>query len=160
MKDRQKLFLDILDRFAQESHCTRRKVACLAVKDNRIIATGINGTPPGFENCDEYFKDWDQTTEDYKHHHHEWSMLRENHAEQNLIGYAAAHGISLEGCDIYCSLAPCISCTRLLSTIKPRRIFYKEAYDKSDVLYIREFYLKMGIEFIELKENNNEERRS
>jgi dCMP deaminase len=131
-------------------------VACLAVKDNRIIATGINGTPPGEENCDEHFKDWDQTSEEYKKCHHEWSIVRERHAEENMIGYAAAHGISLEGCDIYCSLAPCVSCTRLLSTIKPKRIFYKEAYDKSDVLYIRDYFDKMNIEFIELKETPDE----
>ena len=158
MKDQQKLFLDILDRIAQESHCARRKVACLAVKDNRIIATGINGTPPGFENCDEHFKDADKNSEEFRVEHHNWCLPIELHSEENLITYAARNGISLEGCDIYISLAPCVSCTRLLAALKPRRVFYKEAYDKSDILYIREYFDKIGIEFIELKETNDEKK--
>ncbi len=150
MKEPQKLFLDILDRIAQESHCARRKVACLAVKDNRIIATGINGTPPGMENCDKHFQKWDKNSEKFKREHHEWCLTRELHSEENLIAYAAKNGICLEGCDIYISLAPCISCTRLLAALKPKRIFYKEVYDKSDVLYIKKFFSKMGIKFIKL----------
>lgn len=155
---KRKLFTDILDRFAQESHCCRRKVACLAVKDNRIIATGINGTPSGFENCDHHFRKWDKNSEEFKKEHHEWSLLNEIHAEQSLLSYAARNGIQLEGCDIYCSLAPCISCTRLLAALKPRRVFYKEAYDKSDVLYIKKFFDKMNIEFIKLEGDNNESK--
>lgn len=150
MKDRQKLFLDILDRFAQESHCSRRKVACLAVKDNRIIATGINGTPSGWINCDSYFKDYDLDSEEFRSEHHEWSRLNEIHAEQALVTFAARNGITLEGCDIYCSLAPCKSCMLLLASLKPKRIFYKEEYDKSDIAYISEFFAKMGIEFLQL----------
>ena len=156
MKNRQKLFSDILDRFAQESHCCRRKVACLAVKDNRIIATGINGTPEGFDNCDEHFTGWDLNSEEFKHEHHEWCLSRELHAEENAVAYAARHGISLEGCDIYCSLAPCVSCTRLLAALKPKRIFYKDVYDKSDILYIQDFFDKIGIEFIKLEGDKNE----
>lgn len=151
MKNREKLFVDILDRFAQESHCCRRKVACLAVKDNRIIATGINGTPEGFENCDEHFANFDLSSQEFRENHHEWCLCRELHAEENTVAYAARRGISLEGCDIYCSLAPCISCTRLLAALKPKRIFYKDEYDKSDILYIREFFDKMNIEFIKLE---------
>ena len=156
MKNPQKLFSDLLDRFALESHCCRRKVACLAVKDNRIISTGLNGTLPGQENCDEHFKDWDQNSEEFKQKHHEWSLLHESHAEQSCIAYAARKGISLEDCDIYCSLAPCVSCMRLLAALKPKRVFYKDEYDKSDVLYIREFFDKIGIEFIKLKGDKDE----
>ena len=158
MKNPQALFSDLLDRFAQESHCARRKVACLAVKDNRIISTGLNGTLPGVENCEEHFKDFDKNSEEFKIKHHEWSLLNESHAEQNLIAYAARNGICLKDCDIYCSLAPCVSCMRLLASLRPKRVFYKEAYDKSDVLYIEEFFDKIGIEFIKLKGDNDEDQ--
>lgn len=155
-KKHQRLFTDILDRFAQESHCCRRKVACLAVKDNRIIATGINGTPAGCENCDDHFEGWDLNSEEFKNVHHEWSVLNEVHAEQALLSFAARNGICLDGCDIYCSLAPCKSCMLLLASLHPKRIFYKDEYDKSDVLYIREFFDKMNIEFIKLEGEENE----
>lgn len=157
MKNPQKMFSDILDRIAQESHCTRRKVACIAVRDNRIVATGINGTPKGCINCDDYFADKAYhkgsgyyESEEYRKEHHEWSMLEEIHAEQNLVCYAALNNICLKDCDIYCSLSPCISCTRLLAALKPKRVFYKEAYDKSDVVYISKYFGKIGIEFIKL----------
>lgn len=156
MKNPQQLFSDLLDRFAQESHCYRRKVACLAVKDNRIISTGLNGTPSGEENCDVHFDGYDKDSEDFRKEHHTWCLNKELHSEENCIAYAARKGISLEGCDIYCSLAPCVSCTRLLAALKPKRVFYKEAYDKSDVLYIKEFFDKIGIEFIKLEGDSNE----
>ena len=34
------------------------------------------------------------------------------HAEENVIVQAAIHGISLVGCDIYCTTQPCILCAR------------------------------------------------
>jgi dCMP deaminase len=50
------LFKDIVLRFAQESHCESKKVAVLAVKNHRIIASGINGTAAGQPNCDDVFR--------------------------------------------------------------------------------------------------------
>jgi dCMP deaminase len=50
------LFKDIVLRFAQESHCESKKVAVIAVKNHRIIASGINGTAPHQPNCDEVFR--------------------------------------------------------------------------------------------------------
>ena len=156
MKNRQKLFSTLLDVIAAQSHCCRRKVACLAVKDNRIISTGINGTPEGFENCDDVFGGWDKAGIDFQKEHHDWCLCRELHSEENCVAYAARHGISLKDCDIYCSLAPCVSCTRLLAALKPKRVFYKEEYDKSDILYIKDFFDKIGIEFIKLEGDTDE----
>lgn len=48
----KKLFSDIALRFAEESHCLSKHVAAVAVKNDRIVCTGINGTPHGTENCD------------------------------------------------------------------------------------------------------------
>ena len=36
--------------WAQLSHCERKKVGALIVKDRMIISDGFNGTPTGFEN--------------------------------------------------------------------------------------------------------------
>ncbi len=137
------LFKDIVLRFAQESHCESKKVAALAVKNGRIIATGINGTPTGFINCDEHFKvlhtseniqlpynEWIKTPE-WRTIHHEWSTQYEIHAEQSLICEAARNSTDLSDTDIYISLEPCVHCAKLLAALKPNRIFYVNKYDKS-----------------------------
>ena len=141
------LFRDVALRFAEDSHCESRKVAAIAVKNNRIIATGINGTVQNNINCDDYFKylheerkievsysDWIKTKE-WREEHHAWSSLNEIHAEQNLIGEASKRGISLEGCDIYITLQPCPDCTKLLSSIGCKHVYYINEYDKGSTLF-------------------------
>lgn len=144
-KRKNNLFKDIVLRFAEESHCESKKVAALAVKNGRIIATGINGSITGLTNCDDYWKkqhkiqkipvdylNWIQTKE-WREQHHIWSNLNEVHAEQSLIAEAAKNGnTSLADIDIYVSLQPCIHCTKLLAALTPKRIFYVNEYDKGD----------------------------
>lgn len=142
--NQRKLFMDICERFAQESHCLSKKVCALAVKDNRIICTGINGTSSGLENCDDYFRqyhkdnniqipfdDWIKTKE-WRELHHAWSLKNELHGEASLITEAARRGIRLKDCDIYVNLSPCNECSKLLFALKPKNIFYKTQYDKGD----------------------------
>jgi len=137
------LFKDIVIRFSKESHCESKKVAALAVKNGRIIATGINGTPAGHENCNDYFKkeykkrniqipykEWIQTSE-WREEHHIWSNNNEIHAEQGLICEAVRNGINLSNVDIYISLQPCVHCAKLLAALKPNTIYYVNDYDKS-----------------------------
>lgn len=121
------LFFDITRRFAQESHCMSKQVASLAVKDGRIIATGINGTIQGFPNCDETFA---FVNENNREEHHSWSNEFEIHAEQNLVADSSKRGISLKDADVYCVLAPCYSCAKLLASIGIKNLFYEKAYDK------------------------------
>lgn len=143
-----KLFADICLRFAQESHCESRKVCTIAVKNNRIIATGINGTAKGAINCDEYFRnlynernypftyeEWKKTKE-WRAEHHAWSNLHEIHAEQSLICECAREGISLKDADIYITLEPCTTCAKLLLALKPKNIYFINEYDKSTKAYV------------------------
>lgn len=44
-------FMAIAHVVATRSNCSRRQVAAVIVKDNRIISTGYNGTPRGIKNC-------------------------------------------------------------------------------------------------------------
>ena len=50
-----RLFTDIVSRFAEESKCCKIKVASLAVRDKSPLCVGINGTAPGMENCKDHF---------------------------------------------------------------------------------------------------------
>lgn len=142
---RHKLFKDIVSRFAEESHCEYIKVAAIAVKDGRIIATGINGSPRNSINCDVYFQDlWTKTcengdsysewknTREWRVLHHQWADVHEIHAEQSLICEAARRGISLKDSDIYISYEPCIHCSKLLIGLHPKNVYFIHTYDKSD----------------------------
>ena len=44
-------FMRIAEVVASRSNCSRRQVAAVIVKDQRIISTGYNGTPRGVKNC-------------------------------------------------------------------------------------------------------------
>ena len=120
-----KVFLNILDEFASMSHCVSKKVAAMAVKDGRIIATGINGTAPGYLNCDSIF---DETSFD-RDIHHKFSTTYEIHAEMNMILFAAKNGISLDGATLYCSMAPCWNCIKHISVVGIKKIIYNRPYD-------------------------------
>jgi len=139
------LFKDMVIRLSDESHCQSKRVASLAVKNFRIIATGINGTPEGFINCDEYFKseyieqkiqipydEWIKT-DDWRKQHHEWSTNNELHSEQSLVCESCRNGINLTNVDIYVSLEPCIHCAKLIVGLKPRHVYYVNDYDKSTI---------------------------
>jgi len=149
IKRQQNLFKDIVLRYAKESHCLSKKVAAIAVKRGRIIATGINGTAEGLLNCDDFFKqefirlkisknknitfkNWIKT-EDWRKLHHEWSNENEIHAEQSLICEASRNGINLTNVDIYISIEPCVHCSKLLAALKPKHIFYVNIYDKASI---------------------------
>ena len=58
-------YLRMAQTWGELSHCKRKKVGALIVKDKMIISDGYNGTPSGFENaCEEVKGDEDQDDED------------------------------------------------------------------------------------------------
>lgn len=154
------VFMKILEDFSKLSHCVSKKVAAIAVKDGRIIATGINGTAPGYINCDDIFDEnnFDRET------HHQFSNTYEIHAEMNLILYAAKNGISLNNSTIYCNLMPCWNCIKHISVTGIKNIIYSSKYDmlsENDEASIIEYCKKLNINLIQLNisemdDNNND----
>ena len=125
-----KTFLETADNIAKaHSKCMSKKVCAIAVRDNRIIATGINGTPPGQLNCCDVFP---SVTEENRAQHREWSALNELHAEHNLLNTAAREGISIKGAVLYVNLQPCKVCSILLTGSGIERICYLTPYDFGD----------------------------
>lgn len=143
------VFMKILMEFASLSHCVSKKVSAIAVKDGRIIATGINGTAPGYINCDDIFNESNFDRE----LHHNFSNTYEIHAEMNLILYAAKNGISLNNCTLYCNLMPCWNCIKHISVTGIKNIYYLSKYDritKDDEASILEYCNKVNINLIHL----------
>lgn len=107
-----KLFLNQLKDWEKLSHAKKRQVACIITKNDRPLVTGYNGTLPGFYNeCE------DEAGE---------TMPHVIHAEMNAISYAAKTGISLEGATLYCSLAPCTNCAKLIILSGIKKVLYND----------------------------------
>lgn len=127
----ERMFIDVAKITARQSNCVRLQVGAVAVKDNRIIAHGYNGTPSGFINCSDHFnKSYFDRDE-----HRKWSSSFEIHAEMNVIAFAAKHGISLEGAVIYCTHKPCNNCTKHLIQVGVEKVKYINNYPNDEELF-------------------------
>ncbi len=100
--------------WGQLSHCHRKKVGAIIVKDRMIISDGFNGTPTGFENACE---DEDGYTK--------WYVL---HAEANAISKVASSTQSCEGATLYITLSPCRECSKLIHQSGIKRVVYQKIY--------------------------------
>ena len=107
-------YLRMAQEWAQLSHCNRKKVGALIVKDRMIISDGFNGTPTGFENpCED--------DENYT----KWYVL---HAEANAILKVASSPASAQGATLYLTLSPCKECSKLVYQAGIRRLVYINKY--------------------------------
>lgn len=116
-------YMKMAEEWAKLSHCTRKNVGALIVKDKMIIADGYNGSPSGFPN--ECENDAGET---------HWYVL---HAEANAITKLARSHNSAEGSTLYITLSPCRDCAKLILQAGIKRVVYKSAYkDTSGVDFL------------------------
>ena len=118
-----KAYLRMALEWGKLSHCKRKQVGALIVKDRMIISDGFNGTPTGFENPCE---DEDNYTK--------WYVL---HAEANAILKVASSTQSCKGSTLYLTLSPCRECSKLIHQAGIIR-----------VLYINEYKDTTGLDFL------------
>lgn len=111
------------------SHCNRKKVGAIIVKNGMIISDGFNGTPTGFDN---HCEDEDGYTK--------WYVL---HAEANAILKVAKSTNSCEGATLYLTLSPCKECAKLIHQSGIKRLVYIKEYKDSSGL---KFLKKAGVE--------------
>ena len=140
------IFMDLAQNLALRSHCTRAQVGCVLTKDTRIISIGYNGPPSGTHNCDEDFKDEGGCPKDSK-----GSCSLALHEEQNAILYASKNGASIEGSTIYVTLSPCISCARIIYSMKIKKVIFLNSYAAYKGLPTDEgveFLRKFGVEVV------------
>ena len=123
-----KAYLKMATEWAKLSHCKRRQVGALIVKDKMIISDGYNGTPTGFENCCE-------DDEGYT----KWYVL---HAEANAILKVASSTQSTKGSTLYVTLSPCTDCSKLIFQSGIVRVVYITEYKDRAGL---DFLVKSGV---------------
>ena len=127
-------YLRLALEWAKLSHCKRKQVGALIVKDKMIISDGYNGTPTGFDNACE---DDDNYTK--------WHVL---HAEANAIMKVAASTQSSKGATLYVTLSPCKDCSKLIFQSGIKRVVYHEQYKDNEGI---KFLEQAGLEIVHLK---------
>ena len=110
------------------SHCQRRRVGALIVRDRMIISDGYNGTPSGFEN---FCEDEEGYTK--------WYVL---HAEANAILKVAGSTQSCRDATLYITMSPCKDCSKLIHQSGIKRVVYMEGYKDDSGL---QFLEKAGV---------------
>jgi len=131
-------YLKMALEWAKLSHCERKQVGALIVKDRMIISDGFNGTPTGFEN---FCEDEENYTK--------WYVL---HAEANAILKVASSTQSCKDATLYITLSPCKECSKLIHQAGIKRVVYANDYkDGTGIKFLR----KAGVE-VELMTLNDE----
>lgn len=132
-----KAYLRMAQTWAELSHCERKKVGALIVRDGRIISDGYNGTPAGFPNCCE---DQQGNTE--------WYVL---HAEANAILKVARSTNDCSGATLFITLSPCKDCSKLVLQAGIKRVVYMMEYkDTTGVDFLR----SAGVEVVHIEDPN------
>lgn len=132
-RDRQKnsrlswpeYFMNIAFLVSERSTCARRKVGAVAVKDNRVLATGYNGAPSGVAHCLDIGCLRAELGVPSGQRH---EICRGLHAEQNVIIQAALCGANVAGATLYCTNHPCVLCAKMLINCGVKDIYYAESY--------------------------------
>ena len=131
-----KAYLRMAKTWSELSHCVRKKVGAIIVKDGMIISDGYNGTPSGFDNSCESSEG--ETL---------WYVL---HAEANAILKCAKHGTSCNESTLYLTLSPCKECSKLIHQSGIKRVVFIEKYKDTTGI---EFLKKAKVEVIEFDKN-------
>lgn len=126
-------FMNTARTFASMSHCVRKKVGSVAVKDGNIVAIGWNGTPAGFDNCCEF----QQKTDNPEIPYILVSKPEVLHAESNVITKLAKSTISSVGAIIFVTLSPCVECAKLIIQSGISEVYFDDRYkDTSGILLL------------------------
>lgn len=116
-------FIDQLPNIARRSTCLRRQIGAIITINNRIISTGYNGSPFGFDHCLECIKNIKNVPSGQGQ-----LECYACHAEMNAIASCASEGPACKGGTIYISVSPCSYCAKLLIQSRIKRIVFNELY--------------------------------
>lgn len=142
------LYQSIARECAKMSHAKKLQVGAILVKDGRILSTGWNGMPSG----------WDNNCEDSVTEMTGWCSAHRDgenpncticyplktkpevlHAEQNAILKLTQSTDSSSGATIYITHQPCISCAKLIYGAGIIEVIYENGYDSENTRQGKKF---------------------
>lgn len=160
------MLMDMARVTAQRGTCDRLQVGAVVSIRGRIISTGYNGVASGLPHCD-HSNDiplqvtydhpvqiddirWDITPghimETPRDSQFSVGCTRAVHAEQNAVASAARYGSALDGADLHCTHAPCVSCANSIINAGIVRVIYDIPYRIVDGV---ELLAQAGLEVID-----------
>jgi dCMP deaminase len=122
-------YLRMAREWSKLSHCKRKQVGAIIVKDGMIISDGYNGSPSGFDNC----------CEDKNGLTH-WYVL---HAEANAISKVARSTNNAKNSTLYLTMSPCKDCSKMILQVGIKRVVFSKDYKDGTGIDLLE---KAGIE--------------
>ena len=102
MANWDKRFFDLSEHISTWSKDRSTKVGAIIANDNRVITTGYNGFPQGFND-----------DLDYRHERPQ-KYAYTSHAEANAIYSAARKGDSTLGATMFLQWFPCVECAKAI----------------------------------------------
>lgn len=115
----EQYFKELAALSAARSPCTRLKVGCLLVKDNRIVSQGYNGFLAGCSHTSLVRDGHEQATV---------------HAEQNAVADCAKRGVNCHGCTAYITHYPCLNCFKIMAAAGINQIVYIDDYNNDPIV--------------------------
>ncbi|QPG73256.1 hypothetical protein FOA43_000564 [Brettanomyces nanus] len=117
-------FMSLANLAALRSNCMKRRVGCVIVRENRVIATGYNGTPRKFRNCNEGGCP--------RCNHGDSSGVGLStclclHAEENALLEAGRDRIG-SSATVYCNTCPCLTCSIKIVQTGIHEVVYSQSY--------------------------------
>ena len=142
-------FIHVIEVIAERSTCDRGKSGALIAKDNRILATGYVGSPPGMPHCDDIGHEMVTVTDDKGNATEH--CVRTIHAEYNALSQAAKFGVSVNLATMYSKMVPCYSCATAIVGAGLVRVVTAKDYHVS--ARSKELFQKRGIGLLILDPN-------
>lgn len=126
---------------ALRSTCTRLMVGAVIVRENRIIASGYNGSVADGDHCIDdgcYIVDG--------------HCVRTVHAEANALLQCAKFGVATNDTDLYVTHFPCLQCCKQIIQAGIKRVYYEEDYRNHELAIQLFEEANVSLHKIELKD--------
>jgi dCMP deaminase len=125
-------YMSVAELTSKLSYARRLQVGAVIVRGNKILGTGYNGMPSGWDNnCEDELK-WPNG--DIRFLTTKPEVL---HAETNCIAKVSASTESSQGATLFCTHAPCIDCAKLIYQSGVNSVYYRNQYrDDSGIKFL------------------------
>lgn len=118
--DTDTYFIAMAKQVATRSTCKRLAVGAVLVRNNHVVSTGYNGSPPGLLHC----IDNECLNADDKP-----NCIQTIHAELNALLHATTHQ---PGDVLYCTHQPCLNCIKAALSAGVTHIIYDQVYPNNE----------------------------